>query len=283
MRPPRTRVKRGCDRVIPAAPRVLLFAHSDSRAACRVGAQMSRQNVYDEAEFFAGYSQMRARGTGLHEHVVDGVLRRLLPDLAQKRVVDLGCGDGWACRVALELGAASVTGIDPSERMLERARANMPAASFVRAFAEDADQPVASADVVISVLALHYVDNVATVLSSVARWLVDGGVFVMVVEHPLVTAVKPRSDRAALPAQTTLSDVLDRYLEEGQLVERWFTDGVIKYHRRLGTWVSAIADAGLSIVRVAEPGPTDVAPEAPGIADRQPVLAIGARKPGLDD
>ena len=67
---------------------------------------MSRQNVYDEAEFFAGYSQMRARRTGLHERVVDGVLRRLLPDLAEKRVVDLGCGDGWACRVALELGAA---------------------------------------------------------------------------------------------------------------------------------------------------------------------------------
>ena len=70
-----------------------------------------------------------------------------------------------------------------------------PTASFVRAFAEDADQPTASADLVVSVLALHYVEEVASVLSSVERWLVDGGVFVMVVEHPLVTAVKPRPDR----------------------------------------------------------------------------------------
>ena len=82
-------------------------------------------------------------------------------------------------------------------------------------------------------------------LSSVERWLVDGGVFVMVVEHPLVTAVKPRPDRAALPEHTTLTATLERYLDEGQLMEQWFTDGVIKYHRVLGTWVSAIASAGV--------------------------------------
>lgn len=87
---------------------------------------MSRQNVYDDAEFFAGYSRMRARPNGMHDQVLDGAVRGLLPDLGGKRVVDLGCGDGWACRIATDLGAASVVGIDPSERMLERAGGARP-------------------------------------------------------------------------------------------------------------------------------------------------------------
>jgi len=45
----------------------------------------------------------------------------------------------------------------------------------LRAFAEDADQPRASADVVVSILALHSLDDLATVLSSLERWLVDDG------------------------------------------------------------------------------------------------------------
>ena len=102
---------------------------------------MSRQNVYDEAEFFAGYSQMRARRTGLHERVVDGVLRRLLPDLAEKRVVDLGCGDGWACRVALELAhcghAARFAAEDCSSLRSSSASGSRPA-TVARAFRQPA-------------------------------------------------------------------------------------------------------------------------------------------------
>lgn len=131
----------------------------------------------------------------------------------------------------------------------------------------------------ISVLALHYVEDIAPVLASIERWLVDNGALILVVEHPFATAVKPRRDLAPLPDQTTLSAAVDRYLDEGQVVERWFTDGVIKYHRRFGTWLSAIADAGLAVVRVTEPAPTEPHMNAQGIAIRQPFLAIAARKP----
>jgi len=243
---------------------------------------MARQNVYDDESFFAGYTQMRARGTGLHERVIDAAVRQLLPDLVDKRVVDLGCGDGWFVRIAMELGAGSVIGIDPSERMLELARARTPGASFTRAFAEDAELSPASADVVVSILALHYVEDIAAVLSSVARWLAPDGVFVMVVEHPFATAVKPTADRAALDEHTTIQSVIERYLEETPIVEHWFTDGVIKYHRRIGTWVTTIAEAGMSIVDVSEPASTDPAPTAQGVVLRQPVLAISARKRGAD-
>lgn len=120
---------------------------------------MARQNIYDDPDFFAGYRNLRDNLTGLHELVIRPSLPALLPSLADKRVVDLGCGEGWFCELALAEGARSVIGIDPSERMLERARAAVSdeRATFVRAFAEDLELPSASADVVVSILALHYV------------------------------------------------------------------------------------------------------------------------------
>jgi 2-polyprenyl-3-methyl-5-hydroxy-6-metoxy-1,4-benzoquinol methylase len=47
----------------------------------------------------------------------------MLPDLSGLAVVDLGCGFGWFCRWAREHGAANVLGLDVSEKMLTRARA----------------------------------------------------------------------------------------------------------------------------------------------------------------
>ena len=51
-------------------------------------------------------------------------LRSMLPNMAGRRVVDLGCGFGWFSRWAAQAGAASVLGIDLSANMLERAVAD---------------------------------------------------------------------------------------------------------------------------------------------------------------
>jgi SAM-dependent methyltransferase len=48
-------------------------------------------------------------------------LRALLPDLRGKRVLDLGCGYGWFCRFACDVGATYVPGLDVSHKMLARA------------------------------------------------------------------------------------------------------------------------------------------------------------------
>ena len=58
----------------------------------------------------------------------------LLPDFAGKRVLDLGCGYGWHCIYAAEHGAASVTGVDLSEKMLAVARekTTAPQVTYIR-------------------------------------------------------------------------------------------------------------------------------------------------------
>jgi len=87
--------------------------------------------------------------------------RALLPNLRDKRVLDLGCGFGWHCRYAHEHGAAKVVGIDLSEKMLERARAttDAPGIKYLRCAIEDIDFPANEFDIVMSSLALHYVES----------------------------------------------------------------------------------------------------------------------------
>jgi SAM-dependent methyltransferase len=241
--------------------------------------------VYDDPAFFAGYREMRAKRSGLHETVVEPALARLLgSDLAGARVLDLGCGDGWFTQIALDAGASLVVGVDPSKLMLERARISIPdpRAQFVHAFAEDAAFEPAGFDIVASILALHYVanDDFARVTRSISGWLVPEGVFVLMVEHPVMTCQQELEwvkDHEGEPIAWPVRN----YHQEGPRVEAWFIDGVIKYHRRIETVVNALNEARFGVEQLLEPAPSA---EAVARADRKlssairpEVLAIRAR------
>ena len=120
-----------------------------------------KQNKYDEPEFFAAYSAMPRSMEGLEGAGEWPALKALMPSLGGARVLDLGCGFGWHCRYVREAGAASVVGIDLSERMLARARATTDDAAidYRRMAIEDIDFVPDSFDLVLSSLAFHYVAN----------------------------------------------------------------------------------------------------------------------------
>ena len=98
-----------------------------------------KQNIYDDQKFFEGYSQLRRHESGLNAAVDQPAMRALLPPLANKRVLDLGCGFGKMCRYAIDQGAASVVGADISARMLAKAREDTADAriSYVQSALED--------------------------------------------------------------------------------------------------------------------------------------------------
>ena len=120
-----------------------------------------KENKYDDPTFFDKYSRMPRSKEGLAAAGEWHVLRRMLPSFEGKRVLDLGCGFGWHCRYAVEQGAASVVGVDLSERMLAEARAmtDSPAIQYLRMPIEAIDFPAGSFDVAISSLAFHYVES----------------------------------------------------------------------------------------------------------------------------
>ena len=150
-----------------------------------------KENRYDDAVFFEKYSQVNRSRQGLSGAGEWGAFKKLLPDFAGKRVLDLGCGYGWHCQYAVEHGAAEAMGVDSSRRMLSRARElhTDERIAYRLAAMESLDFPAASFHVVLSSLAFHYVADFPALVGRVAQWLRPGGSFVFSVEHPVFTSV----------------------------------------------------------------------------------------------
>lgn len=240
------------------------------------------QNIYDNDEFFAGYSRLPRSVGGLDDAPEWPTLQALLPDLRGRNVLDLGCGFGWFCRWARENGAAHATGIDVSEKMLAQAKATTPDAeiAYTKADLERLELPPSTFDLVYSSLALHYIANLEALLAQVHRSLVPGGSLVFSVEHPIYTApadpgwLVAASDRKVWP--------VDRYLDEGPRSTDWLTKGVIKQHRTLATYINLLLLTGFALAHVEEWGPTEEQIAArPQFADerqRPPFLIVAARR-----
>jgi len=215
------------------------------------------QNVYDDPAFFAAYAALPRSVHGLDAAPEWPSLRAMLPPLAGLRVVDLGCGFGWFSRWAVAHGAASVLGLDLSERMLERAVRETadPRITYRRADLDGVDLGEAAFDLAYSSLALHYLPDADRVLAGVRAALSPGGMFVASVEHPVYSApshpwfVPGPSGRPVWP--------LDRYLARGPRLTDWLAPGVVKHHRTSGDYVHAMLQAGFMLRGLEEWGPTD--------------------------
>ena len=240
------------------------------------------QNIYDNPTFFEGYAQLPRSVQGLDGAPEWPALKAMLPDLTGKSVVDLGCGYGWFCRAARELGASEVTGVDISEKMLARAAELTadPQIYYQRSDLDALKLDESSLDLVYSSLALHYLPELDTLFARVQRALKPGGSLVFSMEHPIYTCAS---------RQGWLTDDngerfwgVNHYQDESQRVSNWLADGVIKYHRTLGTTLNALIKAGLTISEVNEWGPTqtqvDAWPALAEEAERPMLVLIAARK-----
>jgi SAM-dependent methyltransferase len=240
------------------------------------------QNIYDNDEFFAGYSRLPRSVQGLEGAPEWPALRALLPDVRGAEVLDIGCGFGWFCRWAREHGAAHVTGMDVSENMLARARSEggAPVITYIKADMEGLSLPEAAFDLVYSSLALHYVEKLDALMAQVHRSLKSGGALVVSVEHPMMTAPVHAVWSADPDGRKTWP--VSCYLEEGPRKTDWLTKGVVKQHRTIATYFNMLLSLRFDIRRVVEWGPSaeqvaerpDFAPER----ERPPFLLLAARK-----
>jgi SAM-dependent methyltransferase len=240
------------------------------------------QNIYDTAEFFEGYSCLDRQARGLDGAPEWPALHALLPELRGKRVVDLGCGFGWFARWAMIQGAASVLGVDLSENMLTRARAETadPGVQYLQADLESLELSEEAFDLAYSSLAFHYVNDFGRLVGTVFHALASRGHFVFSIEHPIYMA-------SMRPGWLTTDDgqrtwPVDHYAVEGSRVTDWLAKGVVKQHRTLATTLNTVIGAGFAIRRVEEwsPNSEQVAAQ-PSLAeelDRPMMLLLSAQK-----
>ncbi|MFE0017692.1 class I SAM-dependent methyltransferase [Mesorhizobium sp. NPDC059054] len=241
------------------------------------------QNIYDNSDFFEGYSQLPRQVNGLDGAPEWPAIRAMLPDLVGRKIADLGCGFGWASRWMREHGAASVVGFDLSQNMIDRARADTQDAAieFHIADLESLVLPQAAFDLIFSALTFHYVEDFGRLIGTIHAALVQGGDLVFTIEHPIFMA-------AAHPHWTQDEDgrktwPVNGYSIEGERRTDWFAKGVLKYHRTLGTTINSLIEAGFVIGRIEEFAPTsEQIRQTPALAEeleRPMMVLVSAHKP----
>ena len=60
--------------------------------------KMAQQNIYDNEVFFEGYKKIRDNKINANNLFEIPALFSMLPDIKNKRVLDLGCGFGEHCK-----------------------------------------------------------------------------------------------------------------------------------------------------------------------------------------
>ena len=131
--------------------------------------------------FFEGYKKIRDNKINANNLFEIPALFSMLPDIKNKRVLDLGCGFGEHCKRFIDCGAKKVVGIDISEKMLEVARNENsdPNIIYINMPMEKIAELNEQFDIVVSSLAFHYVEDFEGVVRDFHNMLDTAGIFIL--------------------------------------------------------------------------------------------------------
>ncbi|WP_240628683.1 class I SAM-dependent methyltransferase [Bacillus salacetis] len=181
------------------------------------------------------------------------VFLELIGNVRGKTILDLGCGDGLFGKELLDSGASRYTGVDGSKNMVESAISSYASekADFLLGDLENLTLEESKYDLIVSRMALHYIENLEAVIHTVYKALKPGGQFVFSVMHPVITAT---FDHFSGTEKRT-HWVVDNYFETGKRVEAWMDHSVVKYHRTIEEYVSLALTNGFTFKNLKEAAP----------------------------
>lgn len=183
---------------------------------------------------------------------------QLIGDVAGKRLLAIGCGDGQNLIAFAKQGAVLV-GIDPEEEQVRRAqervqREGVKVAVYHSSLEALPSVPDQSQDVVFSVDVFAHVERLDRCFAEVFRVLRPGGVFVFRVAHPfsrIVSAAKPWIVERSYWDETSEWD--------WDSPERAPRAGRQGYHRTVAAWFGCLRAAGFDVEAILEPPQEKVA------------------------
>lgn len=248
---------------------------------------MSKKDIaiYDDESFFNNYIDLRNAENNYNDLIEQPIVFELLGNLEGKRVLDIGCGYGAMSIKIANKGASHVLGIDVSEKMIEKGTRDNPHPNVTYRVlsAEELLSIGNKFDVVVSCLALHYIENFEKLFADVSLLLNDGGEFVFSMEHPMYTASKFSQQWITDSGSNAITGfVTDHYGEEGIRNITWLGKSVTKYHHKVDTVFNALISAGFVFEKVIEPAPSkDLIEKVPRTAHelhRPAYLIVRCRK-----
>jgi ubiquinone/menaquinone biosynthesis C-methylase UbiE len=185
----------------------------------------------DHADGYAAWAETYDEMDNALLDVEQPVLHDILEGFEPGDAADIACGTGRVTAILSELGHR-VTAVDPSEQMLERARAKDLGATFVTGSFDPIPLADDSVDLVTCALALAHVTELATPMREIARILRPGGAAVLSDIHPIAVA--------------TGAQAFFRTADDGRAV-------TVNFVHQVSHYVAAFRAAGFSVQRCEEP------------------------------
>jgi len=206
---------------------------------------------------------------------------RLFGDVADKRVLDLGTGDGTNA-IALARQGAHVIAIDRSVAQLARAR-KLAAATDVRVEWHECDVAdlaflrADSIDLALATGVIGEVEDVDRLLRQVHRVLRPGAAFVFSHDHPMALAVGREGDApGALPLGTL--EVRRSYFDSRPVEVTHDGERIRIWSRTMADVFASLHRAGYRVELLLEPEPAGSGDPGPDIPR---VVVWRARKEGV--
>jgi ubiquinone/menaquinone biosynthesis C-methylase UbiE len=227
-------------------------------------------------QFARNWVEFVRSGKNYYSDYLNGpALKQMIGNVKGKRVLDVGCGEGYFSRFFAKAGA-KVTGIDLSENLIEAARDEEKKQPLgVEYFATDAadlnmlDSEVF--DIAYCHMALHDIPDYKGAIVEVARVLRTGGRFVIVIAHPCFS-VRLLDGKMVGRWETHLRENgskeylyyrVEDYLTRHSYAWEWkhdrLTSGLVTtgFHRTLSDYANVLTEQGLVITRLNEPIPLE--------------------------
>ena len=203
-------------------------------------------------------------GDSFHRTFSRPALDGVLGDVAGRRVLDLGCGNGASTRPLARRGAW-VVGADVSPTLIRHARAyerkEPLGALYVVGDAAALPFPDAGFDRVVADMVLMDLEDGEAALREVGRVLRPGGRFVTTLFHPCFQITGGSSWLIEdTDTETSISRRVWRYLEpfaEPGVTKSGQPQPHLYYHRPLGWYAAQLQAGGMLIDTLDEPVPGD--------------------------
>ena len=117
----------------------------------------------------------------------DNLVKKFLPSLQGKSVLDCGCGTGKFCTITEEQNAQRIVGLDLSPAMISIAKENHPKTEFICADITKAELEPNAFDVCISALMMAHLEHIEPPLTKIIRALRKDGLLILTDFHPFLT------------------------------------------------------------------------------------------------
>lgn len=196
----------------------------------------------------------RTFGFSFNKHIEMPAMFKLVNNIKNKKLLDLGCGFGAHAKHYSKKGAR-VTGIDSSKKEIEYAKQqNIRNTHF---FVYDINKKLPfkdkEFDIITCSLVLDYIKNLNKIFQETYRTLKKQGFMIFSIPTPIFCQEEPI---AGMLKKKNSRQIFGNYFKRRKIVHKWWGEFEITlYHKPLEDYFSAFLKAGFTLIEFKEPKP----------------------------